>query len=236
MEAKYFYNRLLGYREESTRTGKYYYGYCNNMVRIHHKNDNLSWYVVHEDGKVYHRFNKSIGRIDQLLNIDDLEGKDFELFSPVQIIKSGYIILDTNSEFEVKKVITDLYKYISLLSDNEENAPSPCGGLCFTNGITSEFSYHSTNKIELQLQSIRELCKDNINRKYYDSSCIPFIKTMKNKNSIHVNFIRNMGIENNYEEIYKECDKALIDLLHYMKQINIKGKWINCKMRNPIYL
>lgn len=33
MEAKYFYNRLLGFAEEARKSKKYYYGYENQNVR-----------------------------------------------------------------------------------------------------------------------------------------------------------------------------------------------------------
>lgn len=195
MNAKYFYNRLLGYDEESEKTGKYYYGYCNRMVTIHHKNDETSWFVIHANGTVYR---ETIGSYKtEILKIDELDGNDFELFNIVQILKSGYLLLNTEAKLDVKQTISDLYIHIDSFDDGglfEKKADIPllCGVSLWDDGVIDNFSYYAVNGIEIEIQTIKNVCKKNVSRKYYDLGCMPFIKSMENSCSIYVSFVHDM--------------------------------------------
>lgn len=241
MTAKYFYERLIKYPEESYESGKYYYGYSNHSVEIHRKNNNCEYFIIRENGSVTkasisHFYERDFG------NIDDLTGDDFELFSCVQIIKSGYLVLEKatdNPITDMRIIISRLHNYIDSLDNDfihaRTDVPHLCGGSCWSNGLTDYFTYHAVNGIELHIGTIKNLCEKNIERKYYDARCIPFIKSMDNNVSIHISFVHYMH-ENNYEEIRKKCNKSLNDLLKYMDTIGIKCKWVNCKMDFPVYL
>lgn len=238
MNAKYFYDRMIGYNDESRKSGMYYYGMSNGMVDIHHKGDETTYFVIYRDGTV---LQENIGEYKHLLKltIDDLKGDDFELFNVVQILKSGYLILDTKTELEVKKIISRLHEYIESFDDHEmfsskKDIPVLCGGSIWISGVTNSFVYISPNGINLEIHTIRELCEKNVNRKYYGLRCIPFIKKIDNKSAIHVNFVQAMYNEN-YEEVKKRCENSLTDLLRYMKEIDVHCKWVECKMQSPAY-
>ena len=238
MNAMYFYNRLLGYEEERRKTRKYYYGYSNGMVFIHLKNDENTWFVVYRDGTVL-RHTKD-GCIYDSMNIKDLDGNDFELFNDVQIIKSGYIVLGTKTEYEVKKVISDLHDVIDSYYDGvfsnstKQNIPYLCGGSCWKGGVTDGFQYYDINGIELELKTVRKLCEENVHRKHYNAKCIPFNKYMDNTGAIHVRFVASID-SSNYDEICKECDEALKNLFSYISTIDMNCRWIETKLRKPIY-
>ena len=245
MEARYFYERLIKYPEESWKTRKYYYGYSNRKVEIHHKNNDSEWYTIHSDGLVTK--NTIDGNYERdFCSIDDLVGDDFELFSIVQIIKSGYLVLQENNTGtyinDMRVLVSRLHSYIdslddnySLFSDGHTDIPRLCGGSAWTNGLTDYITYHSVNDIELHVRTIKNLCRENVERKYYDARPIPFIKSIDSEISIHVSFVHNMN-KNDYEETRKKCNEVLKDLFRYMDIINIKCKWEDCKMRYPIFL
>lgn len=240
MNARYFYLRLKGYPQESKETGLYYYGYCNNMVTIHHKHDNYNWFVVHENGTVIvkNRYNNDMKR----LTIDDLKSNDFELYDPVQVYKSGYIVLeDIKKEYDVKRNISKLYYYIQSFDDPyddtcNESIPLLCGIAVFNNGVTDEFQFYTTdnsNSIELHLMTVGRLCKENVLRKHYDARVYPFNKNMSSNNSIYVTFVTNNRNKQD-DDIVENTNRALEELLGYMKDINVKCKWIDCNLKFPI--
>lgn len=232
MNAIYFYNRLLGYEEESRKTGKHYYGYSNGNVTIHHKGDKRNWFVIFKDGSVLKESAENARTVE--LHVQDLEGDDFELFNIVQIIKSGYLVLDTISEREVKEVISKLYGCVESHENEDKDGPSICGAIMWYQGLTDRFHYFDINVIELELNTVKNLCKENVSRKYYDLHCIPFDKNMKNESAIHVRFINNMW-GSDYAETRTECEEALDHLLGYMNEIGVRCKWADSMLRKPVY-
>lgn len=245
MEARYFYERLIMYPEESHKSGKYYYGYNNQNVEIHHKGNETEWYTVHSDSLVSKETIDGSYERD-ICCIDDLTGDDFELFNIIQIIKSGYLVLQENNTGayinDVRILVSRLHSYInslddccSLFSDRRTDIPRLCGGSCWTNGLTDYITYNAVNGIELHVRTIRSLCRENVERKYYDARPIPFIKSIDSEISVHVSFVHSMN-KNDYEETRKKCNEALKDLLTYMDTIGFKCKWVNCKMKYPVYL
>lgn len=246
MKAKYFYERLKKYPEESAKRRKYYYGYSNQVVRVHRKNNNYEYDCIHVDGSVDKMTIDDSYNIINSCHVDALIGDDFELFNPVQIVKSGYLVLGqvgSNPITNMERVISKLHDYIDSLDtdtpysfgDKSINIPRLCGGSCWNNGTTDYITYHAINGIELHVRTIKSLCKENVERKYYDARPIPFIKSMDNTMSIHVSFVHFMN-KNNYKEIRKQCNESLKDLLNYMDAIGVKCKWVDCKMRYPVYL
>ena len=245
MEARYFYERLIKYHEETWKTAKYYYGYSNRKVEIHHKNNKSEWYMIHEDGSVT-KENIDGSYESNFCTINDLIGDDFELFNIVQIVKSGYLVLQENNTgtyiTDMRRVVSKLHDYIdslddsySLVSDKRTDIPRLCGGSCWSNGVTDYITYHAVNGIELHVRTIKTLCRENAERKYYDARPIPFIKSIDSEISIHVSFVHYM-YRNDYKETREKCNEALKDLITYIDTIGIKCKWVDCKMKYPVYL
>ena len=232
MNAMYFYNKLLKYREESKRTGRYCSPYDFQNVSIHKIGDEKNWFLLYEDGTVL----KYEGYVheEEKLTIQDLQGDDFELFNFTQIFKSGYLVLDTKSEYEVKKIITKLYYYIDSLESKDGQLPHICGGVSFYNKVTDYFQYHDIDGMYLEFTTVRNLCKENVIRKYYGLCCIPFDKNIENKYAIHVRFVNCMDIFC-LRERRDICDKALARLFEYMNVIGVEFHWVDSCIRKPLY-
>lgn len=220
MNAKYFHDRLLS-------------GCYNNCaISIHHKGDDATWYTMYSSGN---GFKYTLDGTQEVFRLQDLNGDDFERFNIVQILRSGYIVLNTDTEIAVKSTISAIYGYINFLDeDSVEGAPYLCGGSSWIQGFCERFQYYSVNDIEVSLQMIPNLCHTNVLRKCRDLKSLPFIKTMDSRNSIYVNFVEDMR-ENDYNKAYAKCEKALQDLLCYMKINGIDFKWVEIEMRKPAY-
>lgn len=250
MKAKYFYERMIGYKNEASNTGKFYYGYSNGMVDIHHKNNENEYFLIWGSKEVT-RYYKEESELsyhrEQKMQLDDLKGDDFELFSVVQIIKCGYIVFENaKSENDIKKIISDTHNYIESFEEerliygiddgDDKNDPVPflVGGSCWNNGMTDEFSFCAKNGVEIQLSTIRKLCDRNMDRKHYGARCIPFIKDKKNTDCIYVKFIKNISGESQSNAI-KTANAALNELMEYLPK-NINKKYVGCDMKKFIYL
>lgn len=223
MNAKYFHDKLLS-------------GIYNDAaVTIHHKDDESTWFDIYSSGK---GFKYSFGKGSEEFQVQDLDGDDFERFSIVQILKSGYIVLNTDTETAVKFAISNIWNHINSFEDEYgdtvKGIPMLCGGSHWIGGLTDWFQYYAVNGIEVSLRTIPELCRINVLRKRRDLNSIPFIKTMNSNNSIYVNFVHIME-EGDYKETYAKCEEALQDLFSYMKQKGIDFKWVEIKMRKPAY-
>ena len=83
MNAKYFFDNLLN--------GKYcdYESNIESSIKIHHQNSKIDeiYYNIHMDGLVL----KTCKGEHFEMNIQQLEGDDFERYSPVRLIKAGYL-------------------------------------------------------------------------------------------------------------------------------------------------
>lgn len=236
--AKYFYDRLMGYDKESIKSGKYYYGYVNDCIDIHKKGIEDEYYTIIKNGHVVKcNFEK---RKREDMKISDLTGDDFEIFNCVQIFKCGYLKLEnSNSARDIQEAITNFHNYIASLEDplnSEKNVPILCGGCCFYKGVTNKFHYYDTAGIQVDVSTISELCKENVNRKYYDLHCIPFIKSMENEKCIRIDFINCIYDLDQREDHIKMSKEALKHLLEMMDTIGISVKWVECKTNGkPIY-
>ena len=71
---------------------------------IHRIGNQDIWYLIDLYKNVYEKTIEDPYK-DKKMQLEDLNGDDFEVFSPVQVVKTGYLMLNTESEQEVKKII-----------------------------------------------------------------------------------------------------------------------------------
>ena len=112
----------------------------------------------------------------------------------------------------------------------KKNIPKLCGGSSWSKGLTSKFEYYAVNGVQLNVEIIKELCKCNMDRKYYGVRSIPFIKDVKNEEAIHISFLQ-VVTKDNRNSVGKMCDEALSDLLSYMREIGVNCKWKECSTK-----
>ena len=108
--AKYWRDKLINYKYDNHKLCK-----CisRDYIFIHHKNDEKHYYMINKYDKEAIRY--SMNDNDEIhYIIDELDGKDFELFNTAQIILSGYIVLKKcKSKDELNKKMTDIYHHIN---------------------------------------------------------------------------------------------------------------------------
>lgn len=241
---------------------------ANKYVTVHHaerRNDEKegTYYLIELDGSV--RMKNAYDESVVKMTINDLNGYDFELFSPIFIYKCGYVVLEPLNEIDskgyAKKVLSNLHHYISSLepdywqrnSDEKITYPVLVGGSSWDNGLTDEFSYMSTAGLEVRIQTIREFCKENENRKYFELSPIPFMKEMDSNSAFHVTFSDFVRKEMSAEDRIKRCNRAVRELMEYINSTTIptreydfeaddyksflvrNAKWINTRLNVPLF-
>lgn len=236
MKAIHFYDRLMTYEIDCKLSKRLCDGYEHNSVTIHRKGNEREWYTIFTDGSVlYESIDLPLG---DFVNIKDLTGNDFELFNACQIVKCGYLSIDSDS-VNIRKLITALRMHIDAFS-----IVQPESMIYIISNITTDydadnlvdqFEYISSYGIELKIQTIASFCKMNASRKYYEAKCIPFDTQMSNKNSLHVNLTSSIRDKLDSSTVRKMCDDSLSQLMTFMQEINVKCKWIESKLKKPIY-
>lgn len=240
MDALYFYNRMMNYDKESRETGKYCYNFDNGIVNIHHIGEEDIWYTIYRDRTVHkHCFNRTFHGVK--LTIDDLLGDDFEIFNDIRVFKSGYLLIKpSESNNDIMETITSLFNHIESIEcdcddiPEDKKVPYLVGCISFYRGLTDNFTFHTSNHIEVEIRTIQNFSRENVERKYYGMKAIPFIKDIKSDQAIHVDFSTFANEDTN--SIRFECDKSLEELLKYMNDIGVKCTWKECKLNKPVYL
>lgn len=171
--ADFFVQKL----KEATDEQRYSYNsaYVNGTVSIRNKNtDANEYYTIYREGLVIK--NPSCERMKTY----DIPTGDYEIYSPVQIIKSGYLKFK-DSDTMIKEM-TSLYNIVSEI----ENADIPkkekfftCGSAIFYGGcLQGGFSFYHCNGIEVKLKSIENFMKLNSQRTKEGRKVIPFDSTI----------------------------------------------------------
>ena len=52
MTVQELYEKLLQYDEESNYTKRYWYNLSNGFTEIHRRDDNSTWFLLHNDGTI----------------------------------------------------------------------------------------------------------------------------------------------------------------------------------------
>jgi hypothetical protein len=239
MEAKYFLERLINYDHEVATVYNhkhYYYGYDNGTVTIHNVGRDSVHYILWRDGTVQVRNNHDYA-VKGKCKIEDLAG-NFELYSNVQYFKCGYLIFKDTTFNDIKLIISNTSNYIETLEYEAQNDPGKgsntvpllCGSSYWNNGLTEHFTFLSCNKVEITLNTIPYICRDNYNRRLFDAKCLPFQKEISKDNGIYVTFTHFIS-SGTREEILEKCNYALKELQSYIT----KGKWVDMNISKPIY-
>lgn len=247
MTVQELYEKLLQYDEESNYTKRYWYNLSNGFTEIHRRDDNSTWFLLHNDGTIRQEYRFTDDHIEYN-TFDELQGDDFEFFNNLQIFKSGYIVFeDAKTKYDVKKIITNLYHYIDSFDpenfifdelDDDYKYPALCGCTSLDSRMmTDNFEYYTRdgNGIFATLMTIDNLVKTNVSRKHYGVKCIPYKRNMKAGNSVYMTFASN--IKNRHDNyIYKECNKAVREVMGYLDELGIDAKWVNVNCKHPLYL
>ena len=225
--AKYWRDKLINYKYDNHKLCK-----CisRDYIFIHHKNDEKHYYMINKYDKEAIRY--SMNDNDEIhYIIDELDGKDFELFNTAQIILSGYIVLKKcKSKDELNKKMTDIYHHINKFAFYD------CA-ISDRYSFISEYSYLPKDNMdmEVKIRIIDELCKENKDRKYYKVRCIPFLRSIKNSEAFYVSISVGM-CHKNYKKQLNSANKALTQLLNYIrKDLGINCKFIKVNIDKPIY-
>lgn len=263
---KVYYNLHDGYFQSKKH---YYRSDCaNGYITVHHAEERENeepgtYYHIQRDGTVL--VENSYHYKSKVISLDDLDGDDFELFSRINIYKSGYVVLnpaeDKDNRKYAKRVISSLHGYIASLepdywkrySEEERTYPVLCGGSSWSNGLTEEFSYYAVNGLEVHIQTIPVFCRENDNRKYFGLIPIPFIKNLNNDIAFHVTFVDFDRQEVDKASRLKQCNDAVKELMGYIsnvllptleydfdtfdfKKVPVQNpKWINTQMEQPLF-
>lgn len=239
MKAEYFYDRLRRYKDEESTSGKSYLGYDHGMVAIHHSGDESTRYTIFSNGRVCQR--RLEDQSGKLLSIAELAGDDYELFSGIQVVKSGYLVLKNADSIDfVENILMELLQYIKHLKGNDMvGAADRIPDICCQNAVqenrVGSFFYGYPMGVEVQLQTVKSFCKENVSRKYYGAKCIPFDTSMNAKNAIHVNFLTVIKDLTRVTD-RKKCSMALEDLLQFLESLGVEAEWAECEMKKPVYL
>lgn len=226
MKPKDFYNMLLyGTTRNETCGARGHY------IIIHRIGNDSKYYIIFRDGKVQ-VYDPVKGKGCQLcMMVDDIPNGEYELFNSVQILKSGYVMLDVYSDRDVKVIISKLYDHVESEKDN-----ILCGSSYWDDGLTDSFEYYATNGIEVKVRMIKTLCSTNVRRKSEGFHPIPFNPQMNNMCSFHVCFITDMTDKYDYDLAHKQCDEALNELKTFLGIITDNFRWVEVNMKKPCYV
>ena len=100
-------------------------------------------------------------------------------------------------------------------------------------GIKSKFGILSPNGVELHIQTLRELDKENINRKHYGTTTIPTSDSVKETNTLHVSLIFNITNES-MSDVWDRSGETFNELLAYISKAGVDhyGIFMNYDIMN----
>lgn len=220
--ARDFYNLLLNYQSEKEKSGYEYYGLEGGICTIHKIFNKNFWYNIYKDGTVIQEFKNTDRTVK--MSINDLTGDNYELYSPFQVVRCGYIELNIDtSKHDIQNI---MYRIFNEKITEDRRLDWSVHRNYFRYG-SKKSAY-----ITMELSTIRKVVGDNINRRYYGLSCFPFNKCQDRTKSIYVKFIVDTTEVRTKDEQMLECDKALSELLSYFTDID--KKWINVRIPKQI--
>lgn len=195
-------------------------------------NTDTTTYCVFTNGSVHEeRNNIFIGK----KHISDFENdkREFIEFSPIQIIKSGYIELyDMNST----RALYSLFKFIDRESDkfsfyNFDRDPNAypdicaCGGIMITgDGVQGPLTFYY-DTVEVRVMVIDDFCKLNTKLSKNIGRPLPFKKGINNARYLKIVF---------ETDVFRKLDKCFKDAIHCIDNLIIPkyGEYIDDGLRN----
>lgn len=232
MKASYFYDRLKEYRNESVATGRWYQGYEHGKVTIHCKNNEKNYFTIYLSGRVVAQ---TIGVNNYIEGtIRDLRGDDYELYSPIQVVKAGYI--EKTGIGYIEPIINELCFYIDSIRDARGTDIYGCMVKGQDKGFITQFTYNDLNVMEVSIQTPYALKCNNINRKYYGARTLPHDESIKFRKAMYVTLSTNLHIMP-LREARLRANKSLEKLLYWlMNDIEVRCEYKDMGIGKPIYL
>lgn len=218
MNAKYFFNNLLNgkYRDYESNI-------IESSIKIHHQNSKIDeiYYNIHMDGSVLKTYKDKHFR----MNIQQLEGNDFERYSTLQLIKAGYLMVEDTHETLIK-----ICDYFNANRGGKYN---------ITEDYSGEFRKGSAEiwigTVRLNLLTVPALVKENYRRKRADKIALPFVKKAENESAIY--FYSVDHVENDFQRKRGKVEGATRQLINDImkKELNLKCEYVGCRIQRTIY-
>lgn len=218
MEAKYFFDNLLN--------GKYrdYESNIESSIKIHHQNSKIDeiYYNIHMDGSVLKNYRGK----HFIMNIQDLEGNDFERYNTIRLIKAGYLFVE-----DVHETLIKICDYFNTNRGNEFNITKDYSGE-FRSGEAELW----IRTVRLNLLTVPALVKENYRRNRADKIVLPFLKKVENEGAIYIYTVENV-IEENFRIVRGKAEKATRQLIDDIvkKELDLEYKYFGCRIQRPIY-
>lgn len=221
----------------------------NGSISIAEVGNRRVYYVIFANGDVLVNDDKDnlIGRdrVSTLLYGSEFENKDFELYSPVCIIKSGYFKVAAPTEHSLKTIIANMcdrveedeniIKAIRVGNDDYINSlPSSivddsdrmkylspkshialCGACSYWNGVPMTGFVFHFKSVEVNISFIDGFIEDNKMRKKYHLEVVPYDSTKSPESYVKVKFICDVSVKD-VIDAYKDA----ITAIEYLKYIS----------------
>lgn len=232
-------NLLKDYPNERIRSAKSVNVMNEYYVCFKLKGEDNEYYTLNKDGTILkHTFtDEGDEMVPNTLSMD-MESDKYEIYSPLQIYRSGYILLE--EDLVPADVITGVYNLVArcegtdILSGNPGKQETPI----FYAGLATdaEIKVHvpGDTEIRFRLTTVDNLTKENSARKHYGLRFVPFITSMEKNRCIHVSTIYERN-KKDISSLYVDCNIALKYLRSYLEYIKVPYKYVGCKMRYPVY-
>lgn len=221
MEAKYFYDKFLQYLEDRTP-------YCiNNGGRdfsIHQKNDKHRLYSFLKNGEIVRR-NLTVKMTDRV-DISELEGDDFELYSIFKMYKVCFI---SNYKCDSQDALWDLYNIIK--DDNTFTRINHTHDKFFKSDQITGLTFANGHNVWVDIKTAKDIDRENVCREALCYPAIPSIKYIDKNKSLEA--IIYAYTENEITD--KEIENTVLKLASYAKTALGKSEFIDLEIKPDFY-
>lgn len=194
-----FFWETLQYEMEKRYNGEnipYESPYKNGCITIHKVDDDVNQphYTIYKEGLVIQDGSCDLARMNIIDIIDD--DAEYEPYSPVQVIKSGYLeFLECDKSMMLRK-LAGLYDIIYHLYEDGKTDMYPFSSWWCNGKLTAPFHFNFNN-VEVHLNDIGDFAKENANRVKYGLKPFPYnSKIPENKNWLKLRLVTNVECTN----------------------------------------